>query len=207
MKCLYAEVEELLPLVGIGELEIDGGIAVFPVAQIGGEDGECGLGVLSPGSDAIQCVDGEGMPQAVGCGSAKDRVSNDAPAAVETDVIQGLMECGIYAVLAQYSTLGCGQKPLAFLLKRHFDGQVIVEMLDDWGREGDEPVLSELCFFDIEGAVVFPVVVMFQAEGFRESHAALGEEKDGGVDGEIVKEVFRGVPDSSVDSREHALCL
>jgi len=35
----------------------------------------------------------------------------------------------------------------------------------------------------------------------------LGEEKDGGVDGEIVKEVFRGMPDSSVDSREHALCL
>ena len=39
VKCLYAEVEELLPLVGIAELEIDGCIAIFSVTHIRGKDG------------------------------------------------------------------------------------------------------------------------------------------------------------------------
>lgn len=53
MESLYAEVEELLALPGIGEFEIDGCVAIFPVAHIGGKEGQCGLGVLSPGSDAL----------------------------------------------------------------------------------------------------------------------------------------------------------
>ncbi len=207
MESLYAEVEELLPLLGIGELEINGCVAIFPVPHIGGKDGQCGLGVLSPGSDAVECVDGEGMPEAVRYGSAKDRVSNEASFAFEADVVQCLMECGIYAVFAQCSTLWGWHKPLAFSLKRFFYGQVIVEMLDNGGREGDEPVFSELCFFDIEGTIVFPVVVLFQPEGFGESHAALGKEKDGGVNREIVEEVFGGLSDLLVDGIEHALGL
>lgn len=147
------------------------------------------------------------MPQAVWCRRAKDGVSNDASFAFEADIVQCLMECGIYAVLAQLPTLWGGQKPLAFILKRFFYGQVIVEMLDNGGRQGDEPVFSELCFFDIEGAVVFPVVVMFQAEGFGESHAALGKEKDGGVNREIVEEVFEVLSDLSLYGPEHAFCL
>lgn len=79
-------------------------------------------------------------------------------------------------------------------------------MLDNFRREGDEPVFSELGFFDIEGAVVFAVVVMLQPKGFGESHAALGKEKNGGVDREIVEEVFGMMPDLSVNGAEHAFC-
>ena len=100
------------------------------------------------------------MPQTVWCGSTKDCVSNHASFVFEADVVQCLMECGIYAVLSQLSTLWGGQEPLAFLLKRFFYDQVIVEMLDNRGRESDEPVFPEFGFFDIKGAVVFAVVVM-----------------------------------------------
>ena len=53
VQSLYAEVEELLALTGIGELEINGCVTIFPVAHIGGKNGQCRLGILSPGSDAV----------------------------------------------------------------------------------------------------------------------------------------------------------
>ena len=53
MECLYAEVEELLPLLCIGELEVDSRVTIFPMAHISGKDGQGGLGVLFPGPDAV----------------------------------------------------------------------------------------------------------------------------------------------------------
>lgn len=53
VECLYAEVKELLSLPGICEFEINGCVAIFPVAHIGGEDWQGDLRVLSPGTDAI----------------------------------------------------------------------------------------------------------------------------------------------------------
>ena len=85
----------------------------------------------------------------MGCGRAKYRISNEASFAFEVDVVQSLMECIIYAIVAQSPALWCGQKPLAFILKFLFYRQVIIHMLNYGGRKGDEPVFSELCFFDI----------------------------------------------------------
>lgn len=53
MESLYAEVEELLALPGIGEFEIDGCVTILSMTHISGKEGQCGLGVLSPGSDAL----------------------------------------------------------------------------------------------------------------------------------------------------------
>ena len=59
MLCPYAEVKELLTLPGVYELEINGCVAVFPVTHICGQDGQSGLWVLTPGSDALQCIHGK----------------------------------------------------------------------------------------------------------------------------------------------------
>ena len=53
MERLYAEVEKLVPLPCIGELEINGCVAILSMTHISGEDGQGSLGVLSPGSDAV----------------------------------------------------------------------------------------------------------------------------------------------------------
>ena len=55
----YAEVKELPALLGVYELEINGCVAIFPVAHIGRQDGQSDLWVLPPGPDAFQCIDGK----------------------------------------------------------------------------------------------------------------------------------------------------
>jgi hypothetical protein len=62
VKSLHAEVEELLPLIGIGEFEINGRVSIFPVTHIGGKDGQSRLRVLAPATYTLESVDRERMP-------------------------------------------------------------------------------------------------------------------------------------------------
>ena len=72
-------------------------------------------------------------------------------------------------------------------LKRFADREVVLDLCRDRLRYGDQSVFFKLGLFDVEGSVISAIMLLHESYGFRDPHAAPGQEQYGEVHGQIAQ--------------------
>jgi len=183
------EVVEVFAAGGIGDFEVDHGVAVVAMPHIGGKHGQSILWGLPMFFDGFEGVDGKGMAQAMGGGWIEDHVAESFSWLSDPHLFYGMVEEKSDLWTAQRVEAFTGQEIGILILGTELctDGEIVVHLLHDGFGDRDQSVFFELGFFDVDRPLFSSVVVLEQMQGLGDPQAAAGHEQDGGVEGKLLE--------------------